>query len=266
MVVCDSIVNADLLQKEAKEKDLKLKVLVDVDGGQGRTGIHHEQALGLGKHIHEKCSNLQLKGVQCYIGHVQHISDYENRKKSVLENIQKGAFAVRQFRAAGLPCEIFTGGGTGSHDMDIHVEEFTDLQPGSYVVMDVEYKTIGSADNPKEFSSTFKDPPMTLMSTVVNNNHNGKVTIDAGLKSLYRDGPGPLVIFPLIDCKYAWAGDEHGYLLLNDPNIQKPAVGSKVELIVSHCDPTINLFNKFFIVRDDVVIDEWKIESRGCVQ
>ena len=63
-----------------------------------------------------------------------------------------------------------------------------------------------------------------------------------------------------------WAGDEHGYLILKDKDAPKPEIGSLVELIVSHCDPTINLFDTFWVVRNDVVVDEWKIDCRGCVQ
>jgi len=65
--------------------------------------------------------------------------------------------------------------------------------------------------------------------------------------------------------QYAWSGDEHGKLHFNDPK-EKLTVGTTVELVVSHCDPTINLFDKFWVTRDGVVVDFWQIHSRGCVE
>lgn len=121
---------------------------------------------------------------------------------------------------------------------------------------------------------------MTLLSTVVHTLQPNTVTIDAGLKALYQDGPGPKVhieiwnlfvyivfqvIHPPMKCNYTWCGDEHGLLHIDDPS-EKPKLGSVVELLVSHCDPTINLHDHFFVVKDDTVIDVWEIEGRGCCQ
>lgn len=104
----------------------------------------------------------------------------------------KGAAVVRQIREAGLPCDIFTGGGTGTFEIDMEIPEITDVQPGSYTVMDVEYQVIGCSQDPNQFLPTFRQQPMTLLATVVSEQKNS-VTIDAGLKALYKDGPGPKV-------------------------------------------------------------------------
>ena len=107
-------------------------------------------------------------------------------------------------------------------------------------------------------------PALSLLSRVVSRNHDGFVTIDAGLKALYRDGAVPLVLSHP-GANYDWFGDEHGKLTLT-PGTAKPALGELVELSVSHCDPTINLFDRFHVVQAGVVVDCWDIDLRGKAQ
>lgn len=130
--------------------------------------------------------------------------------------------------------------------------------------MDVEYQIIGSSENPTKFLSTFFDQPMTLLATVVSEQKTERI-IDAGLKALYKDGPGPRIIAPNDKLSYRWGGDEHGYLSYPDPQYA-PSLGQQVEMVVSHCDPTINLHRYFFIMEKDVVVDVWIIDMQGCFQ
>ena len=62
------------------------------------------------------------------------------------------------------------------------------------------------------------------------------------------------------DIAYEFAGDEHGRLLVNDDQIR---LGDRLRLIAPHCDPTVNLYDRFFCVRGDVVEDEWPIMERA---
>lgn len=78
MVVLDNKENADSLQRAAQARGLQLQVLVDVDGGQGRTGVKPEHGLELAKYVHSM-TNLRLRGVQCYIGNLQHVKDFQER-------------------------------------------------------------------------------------------------------------------------------------------------------------------------------------------
>ena len=89
--------------------------------------------------------------------------------------------------------------------------ELTDLQTGSYTLMDAEYLGIGSSENPSRFEVF--SPALTLLTSVVNTNHADHVTVDAGLKALYRDGATPYVLNPpAANLEYQWRGDEHGQI------------------------------------------------------
>jgi len=170
----------------------------------------------------------------------------------------------------GISCEIYTGGGTGTHDIDIGCDALTDLQVGSYVMLDMEYGSIETK------SEIFTRAPLSLISRVVSNQKlPHQVTIDAGLKALYKDGGIPKLIAPKLnlDIKYDWFGDEHGKLTIKheanyDINTLKEqfAIGTAVELRVSHVDPTVNLFDWLYIVQNDVVVDVWPIDLRGKSQ
>jgi D-serine deaminase-like pyridoxal phosphate-dependent protein len=95
----------------------------------------------------------------------------------------------------------------------------------------------------------------------------GHATIDAGTKAIYvtPGAPAKVINGNIIDERfvYDWNfGDEHGHLIFNqDVNL---ALGERMELIVSHCDPTVNLFNELWITKGDEVIDRWDISLRGC--
>ncbi len=104
------------------------------------------------------------------------------------------------------------------------------------------------------------------MTSVISANQKGFVTVDAGLKTLYRDGGVPKIITPeFADMEYDWFGDEYGKITYKEAN-KAPTLGTVIELIVSHCDPTINLFDHFYITRENKVIDKWPIDLRGCSQ
>jgi D-serine deaminase-like pyridoxal phosphate-dependent protein len=260
MVVVDNPANARKLNEAAARRGRSLSVLIDLDPGMGRTGVSFREGLSLGQQV-RSLSALRLKGVQCYAGHVQHIPSFEERQKASILWLHQAAAVFRQFRENGLPCEIFTGSGTGTYEIDCQVSELTDLQAGSYTLMDSEYLNIGSSRNPLRFE---KFPPaLTLLTTVISSNHPDFFTVDAGLKALYHHGGIPAVIRPEgFDLKYDWWGDEHGRIALPSGR-RKFEIGEVLELVVSHCDPTVNLFDTFYVTRKDVVCDAWPIDMRG---
>ncbi len=265
IVVCDSAANAVFLNTAFTDTDRPLHVLVDVDPGVGRTGVPPEDALKLGQFITQHCPALSLKGIQCYAGNLQHITDYADRQNASHTVMERAAALRHDFLHAGLPCDILSGAGTGNYMIDMEVDGVTEVQPGSYTVMDVEYREIGS----KEHAEKFEDfqPAMTLLVTVISANHTTHVTVDAGTKSIYVDAnTRPKIISnPGLRYDLSVFGDEYGKVTA-EPGTPLPQVGEVLELIVPHCEPTINLHTQFHITENDDVVDTWAIDMRGCVQ
>jgi len=270
MAVIDHPRNVELLERHLVKHDLCMDVLVDIDVGLQRTGVAPKRAPELADLILTS-NHLRLKGIQAYAGHVQHIQSHGQRRNASIESL-KGAVAVfRQLQAKATYCNIFSGTGTGTYDIDVAVSELTELQVGSYALMDAEYMAIESAGH-TDLAADFR-PALTLLTTVVSASHNTHVTVDAGLKSLYKDGARPIVVtsqHALLG--YDWFGDEYGMLSAKNKKDKKdkavalPQLGTVLELVVSHCDPTVNQFDCYHIVRNGRVVDLWPIDLRGKSQ
>jgi len=263
MVVVDNYDNAKKLNAAAQRREFRLNVLVDLDPGMGRTGVPFAEGLAMGKLI-ASLPYLRLQGIQCYAGHVQHLASFEERTRVSLNWMKQAAGVWRQFRQEGLPGAIFTGAGTGTYEIDCRIPELTDLQVGSYTMMDADYLSIGSSQDSSRFAEF--PPALTLLTTVISTNRPNFITVDAGLKALYHHGGVPYVLHPPGQgFKYEWFGDEHGRIAIAESS-PKPAIGQVLELVVSHCDPTVNLFDVLYLTRNQIVVDVWPIDLRGKCQ
>jgi len=222
-----------------------IDLLIDLDIGDHRTGASTAtQALDIACAI-DKSSNLRLSGLQAYSVSGSHGADKATRRR-----ISRAAFEsadeIRDLLAGeGWPIEILTGGSTGSWDVDLDLPDVTELQCGSYVMMDLAYRRIGI-----DFEQA-----MTILATVVSANHDFFVTVDAGLKAFSTDrGYGPEPVHG--DAKYRWGGDEFGFLDM------KLALGDRVEFIAPHCDPTVNLYDRIYVCRGEAVEAIWPVMGR----
>lgn len=264
ILVVDNEENIAELAAAAASIHQKINVLLDLDPGIGRTGVKPELALPLATAI-VNSKWLNFLGIQCYAGNLQHIISFQERQEHSLKTMQQASEVVKMLKKAGLPCPILTGTGTGTYDIDSAAADVTEIQPGSYAVMDVDYARIGSKENPHQFT-TFQHA-MTLLTTVISSNRQEHVTVDAGTKALYFDPVNrpKIISHPLLNYDWGGFGDEHGKITAQN-NAPLPANKEVLELIVPHCDPTINLFDKFYITSNDIVIDVWDIDARGAAQ
>jgi 3-hydroxy-D-aspartate aldolase len=223
----------------------RIDILIDLDIGDHRTGASSPaQALEIARAI-ERSPNLKLRGLQAYSVSGSHGADSAARKQISQDAFQTAA-AVRDLLASeGFPTEILTGGSTGSWDIDLQLADVTELQCGSYVMMDLAYRRIGI-----DFAHS-----MTILATVVSANHDSFVTVDAGVKAFSTDRPfGPEPVRS--DAQYRWGGDEFGYL------DTKLALGDRVEFIAPHCDPTVNLYDRIYVCRGETVEAIWPVMGR----
>ncbi len=263
MTVVDDRSPIDLLDEALRSKGMSMDVLLDVDIGLHRTGVRPADAPALADYILSRPA-LRLRGIQAYAGHVQQIHSFADRKAASHKCFQEVIPLFRALRAKTDACTIFSASGTGTFDIDLDVPEITELQVGSYAVMDAEYLAVGSAEDPTRFAPF--SPALRLLTTVVSRNQPGFVTVDAGLKTLYKDGAIPQVIGPgSTGLAYNWFGDEYGKII-SDGSVEAPSIGTVLELVVSHCDPTVNLFDRYYLAKGSEVVGVWPIDLRGCSQ
>lgn len=248
-----------LIEALAAADDARLGVLVDVDVEMGRTGVRSDELmLALAERI-TAADGLTFRGVQHYAGHLMHVEGFDARRDRSLALWDKVERRIRLLEDRGFPIDVVTGCGTGTFNIDCEVEVVTDLQVGSYVFMDQEYRLIGGAES--ELFDDF-EVALTVATTAISQPTDRAVTVDGGYKVFASDtvNPEPL---DLADAKFRFAGDEHGVLIFAE-GTQQPILGSVQRFITPHCDPTVNLHDAYWVHRDDTVHARWPITARGC--
>ena len=256
----DEAQNARHLSDAAKEAGLVADVVIDVAVGT-RSGIPAADALALAKLV-DTLPGLKLRGMLAYDGGAQHVTGFAARKERALKAMEDAARVYAGMKAAGLNTEIFSGGGTGTYSVQHLTPGFTDVQVGSYVFMDMQYLAVGSEDG----SPVYNDfaPSLTVMATVLNNRFPGRLTTDAGAKALTLNTPRAGVIGePGFD--YNAGSDEFGVITFTE-SAKTYRIGDRLELIVPHCDPVVNLYDQMYAVRKDRVEAVWKVTARGKSQ
>jgi D-serine deaminase-like pyridoxal phosphate-dependent protein len=248
-VVIDSIAVAIPLARAAAAAGIALRALVDVNVGQNRAGVAPGQAaVDLARFI-DATAGLELAGLQGYEGHIQHVAAPAARRKADTGALDLLSETAAAFRSAGLSTEIVTTGGTGTSGFAAGHAAITDVQPGSYAVMDAQYGAVDGLGF--EFA-------LTLSSTVISVRGSAAI-LDAGFKSLSDDAGAPRLLGG--GAAFTFAGDEFGKLSVDG---RRPlAVGDTVRLVPGHCDTTINLHDEYVVHRGAQVTDRWAIVARG---
>jgi 3-hydroxy-D-aspartate aldolase len=261
MVVSDHAANVDALAGAARESGKTLAVVVDLDVGIHRSGVATvDDGLALAQRI-EGCEGLTFGGVQAYTGQIQHVDDYGERLSLAAEQNRRIRELVDKLKAAGLAPPLVSGAGTGSHDFDSRIGDLTEMQVGSYIFTDVQYNTVAlRQDGVNPF-----EPSLFVQATIISANSMGFVTADAGLKRFAMDGPKPEVFSGAPPgSTYAFKGDEHGIVVFQDAADTLP-VGTVITCLTSHCDPTVNLYDLYHVVRGDTLIGIWPVDARGAI-
>ncbi len=255
----DTAGNARDLSEAAQALGIVAGVVVDIDSGGHRTGITAgEPALELAQLV-DQLPGLRLRGMLCYDGGSQHVRGFEARRTRTLERLVPATDTYALMQRSGLSTEIFSGGGTGTYTIDHETRGLTDVQVGSYVFMDAQYMAIGGATDAEVYSDF--QTSLTILTTVLNDQYEGRVTTDAGAKACTINRPWPIVKGET-GMAYTSGSDEFGTLRYDDPS-RTYRVGDKLEVIVSHCDPVVNLYDQMYAIRNDRVEAIWRIAARG---
>jgi D-serine deaminase-like pyridoxal phosphate-dependent protein len=189
--------------------------------------------------------------MQAYEGHLQHVYHVAERRTKWRECAGRMLEARAAILKRGLALEIVSTAGTGTCAFAAELPEVTELQSGSYPFMDSDYAQVEGL--PYESS-------LTVLSSVVSRQLADTAVIDAGWKALSTDSGVPTVK-GRPELSYTAKGDEHGAVWG-----ARMIPGERIELIPSHCDTTVNLFDEFVCVREGVVEAVWPIAARGRIQ
>ena len=249
-VAVDSDAGLDDIARAARAAGVEIGVVVDVNVGLPRCGIGPgEPALALAKRV-EAAQGVRLCGLMGYEGHVVGIEDRGEREPRATKAMGRLLESVALVRSAGLPCEIVSAGGTGTYDITGRMEGVTEIQAGSYVLMDTAYAKL---DIP--FEQAF-----TVLGTVLSRPRPDTCVTDAGHKACTMDHGNPDVK-DVSGASVLFLSDEHATISL--PAESSVAPGDRIELWPSHIDPTINLHDVMYALDGEEVVEVWPIAARG---
>jgi 3-hydroxy-D-aspartate aldolase len=255
--VVDEAQNAKEIASTAESAGVEVDLLVEVDVGQNRCGVRSPDAALQLTRVIEASTGTRFLGLQGYQGRSQLVPDFRERQAQAMASADRLRAVVDRLSEAGIVPEILTGGGTGTSAIDVEIGRLRELQPGSYIFMDTTYAGIEwDLDcNPPPFH-----PALSVAATVISRPSSTCVIVDAGLKALSSDSGIPRVK-GTDAARYSFAGDEHG--TVDYDHGQAPSIGAQLELVPSHCDTTVNLFDEFVVVRAGAIEEVWSIDARG---
>ena len=210
------------------------EVVIDVNVGLPRCGCPPEEAGALAERA--RMRGLQVRGVMGYEGHVVGLADREERTARTAESMALLAAAHRDVGG-----ELVSAGGTGTYDCNAVA---TEIQAGSYALMDTAYESL---DLPFE-------PALFVLATVISVSKDYAVA-DCGLKALGMDHGNPRVE----GGKVWFCSDEHITFAPDD----FARVGDRIRIWPAHVDPTVAYHERLELVEGERIVDTWPIDLRG---
>jgi D-serine deaminase-like pyridoxal phosphate-dependent protein len=210
------------------------EVLIDVNVGLPRCGCDPEQAGRLADSARRH--GLGVRGVMGYEGHIVGLAD-RSRRVELLEE----SMALLHACHGEVGGDVISAGGTGTYDINHWA---TELQAGSYALMDTAYAKLGLP----------YAEALSVLATVISVSPDWAVA-DCGLKALGMDHGNPSVD----DATVLFCSDEH---LVFRPEHQV-RVGERIAVRPAHVDPTVAYHERLHLVVADDVVESWPVDLRG---
>ena len=252
IVAVDDPGQAGQLGGAALRAGVRLRVVIEVDIGLHRAGASPgAPVVDLARTISLE-PGLELLGVMGWEGHAARIPDRSEKRLAVAHAIGLLTGSAAACRAAGLPIEIVSCGGTGTYPIAVGQAGVTEIQAGGGVFSDVRYRTLMGVDHPYA---------LTVLTTVTSRPNPGRIVCDAGKRTMSGDGavPLPIGIGPVLSVVLS---AEHTTIELASPSAE-PRVGAHLEFVVGQADTTVHLNNEVFGVRDRRVEAVWPVLARA---
>ena len=247
-VAADDAANADELSKAAVAAGSTLGVMIEIDTGMDRAGVDDAgAAVALARHILD-LPGLRFDGLTGYEGHCSLTPERELRLEKQRKAMGFFTGVADQLVAAGIPVKILSAGGTGTWEWTASNPRITEVQAGTYAVMDMFHG---------HMSPGFEHS-LTVQATVISRPPD-RLIVDAGNKSMGAGALCTIVGHP--EYESFRFDEEHG--IFKAPAGSPLKVGDSVSLVPGYSPGTVNWYDAYHVVKDDVVVDVWPVVPRG---
>jgi D-serine deaminase-like pyridoxal phosphate-dependent protein len=257
----DSQLAAEMLQDAARQANVRIEILADVDVGFHRTGIvDANKAVELCEFV-ERQSHLSVVGLMCFPGHILPNAQ-EQLWAEYAECLQRVVHGCNQ---KGIQIATISGGSTPTARQSHLNPLLTEIRPGTYIYNDLNEVRLGVC--------TLDQCAARILATIVSTPAADKFIVDAGSKTLSSDrnaanqdaGFGYVVEYP--HAKITRLSEEHGEITLpanQSTETPPPRVGDRVWIIPNHICVCVNLQNSFYRMDGDSV-EESTVDARGML-
>ena len=254
LVAVDQLANAATLSSAAGAAGSQLGVMIEVDTGMDRAGVDAlEEAVALAKDV-ASLPHLRLEGITGYEGHCS--LEFDPQLLIVKQRAAMDMFLqiAESIESLGIPCPIRSAGGTVSWKLTAERPGITEIQAGTYVLMD----NFHGRRVPGGFEHA-----LTIATTVISRPPN-RLIVDAGNKSIGVGGDPSLVGADLEVLRF---DEEHGIFVVApsaapDPEPDLP-VGAWVRLVPGYAPATVSMYDNYYVIADGLVVDIWPVFPRG---
>jgi len=249
-VAVDDVRNVEQLARAAGSTGAHLEMLIELDVGMGRCGVRDRHDLVRIAERIASLPNLSLRGLQAYEGHCMLEPDREKRMRDASQANEQAVEAADFLATQGHACQDISAGGTGTYFITGANPRITEVQAGSYALMDRFHGNLV----PGGFETA-----MTVLGTVISRKGN-TVVLDCGRKAVGIDFvTPPLRDYPEAEIRYY--AEEH--CLVDFPTAPEVDLGDRTEVIPGYGPTTVNLHDVFHVIEDGIVTDVWAVNPRG---
>jgi D-serine deaminase-like pyridoxal phosphate-dependent protein len=248
----DSAAGAERLGAAIRGSRGRLRVVVEVDPGNRRTGVAGPQE-AVDVAIAAQAAGLVVDGVFSHGGHSYAPGAGPGAGADEVRTLGDAVTAIRD---AGFEAPIVSAGSTPTMTAAAG-GLVNEVRPGTYVFSDRQQWLLGSM--PGEGCAA------VVAATVVSV-RDGWLVVDAGAKALTKDradwlvGYGHLPRYPSLVIERL--ADYHG----NVPtpgSATRPQLGEIVAIVPNHICPVVDLVEAFTVVRGDGSTERWPVDARG---
>ena len=252
MIAVDNLDNIAELGAAASARGFTLGVVIEIDTGMRRAGLlPGEAAVVMARRI-AQTQGLRFKGLMGWEGHTVRIADPAEKERHVRAAVESIVTTADMIRAAGIPVDIVSCGGTGTYALTAPIAGVTEIQAGGGIFSDVCYRQQYHIDHPYA---------LTILATVTSRPTPQRIVCDSGKKSMSSDTamPEPIGLSNVASVRLS---AEHAIIELGAVD-HRLKVGDTVEFIVGYSDTTVHLHEDMYAIRDGYVEAVWPVSARG---
>ncbi len=254
IVAVDNIGNAQEIDRAAAEFGSRPRLVIELNCGMNRAGVEPgEPAVALARAIND-LPNVRFAGLMSWEGQAAGMTDATARGAEVTRAVGQVIATAEQCRAAGLPVEIVSCGGTATFLTTAGIAGVTEVEAGGGIFGDTFYR---NHDVPLQ-------PALSILVQVTSRPAPDRIIIDAGRKTVDPSSVAPEV-WGVDGVQRLALSAEHGTITLDHPS-DTPAIGDKLRLGIGYSDQAVHLHEVLIGVRHDRVEAIWPIAARGKLQ